>query len=56
MTDEEILESVCSSFEMEGLVATEEDRQRGRAILSGEKTIEQVIEELDQKWRELGVI
>ena len=50
MRDEEIIESVCSSFEMEGLIATEEDKERGRAILSGEKTIDQVIEELNQKW------
>lgn len=51
MTKEEIIKSVSASFEMEGLIVTEQDKERGKAILSGEKTIEQVIDELNQKWR-----
>ena len=46
---EEIIDSVSASFEMEGFVVTEEDRERGRAILSGEKDIEQVVKEINDK-------
>lgn len=50
MTEEEIIKSVSASFEMEGLIVTEQYKERGKTILSGEKTIEQVIDELNKKW------
>lgn len=53
MTIEETIESVKASFAMENFVMTEEDRERGVAILSGTKTIEEVIAELNKKYSHL---
>ena len=49
MTVQEIIESVRASFEMEGFLMTTDDRKRGESILSGRKSIEEVIRELKDK-------
>ena len=46
MTIQETIESVRSSFAMEDFIMTEEDRERGIAILSDEKSIEEVIQSI----------
>ncbi len=53
VTIEETIESVRASFAMENLIMTVEDCERGRSILTGEKTIEQVIGELNKKYSHL---
>lgn len=50
MTTTEIVENVRSSFEMEGMTMTGEDEKRGLAILQGKIDIEQVIEEIKNKY------
>ena len=55
MTMQETIDNVCASFEIEGLWMTPEDRKRGEAILSGKKTIDEVIRELkDELHGEIG--
>lgn len=46
MTMQETIENVRASFEIEGLLMTQDDRERGESILSGKKSIDDVIREL----------
>ncbi len=50
MTIQETINSVRASFAMEDQIMTREDEIRGRAILTGEKTIDEVITELSKKY------
>ena len=51
MTMQETIESVRASFEIEGLYMTQDDRKRGESILSGKKSIDDVIRELKDELR-----
>lgn len=44
------IESVRASFAMEGMRLTDEDIMRAKEILSGRKTIDEIIEELNSKY------
>lgn len=50
MTNKDIVENVTACFEMEGFVLTEEDKERGLAILKGEIDVEQVVEDIKNKY------
>lgn len=50
MTVAEIVENVRASFEMENMIMTSEDEQRGLEILSGNLSIDQAIEEIKKKY------
>ena len=50
MTIAEIVENVRASFEMENMIMTHEDEQRGLDILNGKSDIEQAVEEIKRKY------
>lgn len=50
MTVVEIVENVRASFEMENMIMTSEDEQRGLDILNGKLSIEQAVEEIKKKY------
>lgn len=50
MTDTQIMKNVQMSFLMEGLEATKEDNERGMKILRGEVKINDVIDEIKNKY------
>ena len=55
MTMQEIIDNVRASFEIEDLCMTVEDRNRGEAILSGKKSIEEIIKELKNDLAHEGI-
>ena len=52
---QEIIDNVRASFEIEDLCMTVEDRNRGEAILSGKKSIEEIIKELKNDLAHEGI-
>ena len=56
MTDTQIMKNVQASFMMEGLEATKEDNERGMKILRGEVKINDVIDEIKNKYLHLASI
>lgn len=50
MTIMETIENVKASFEMEDMQMSEEDKRRGISLLSGERTIDDIIAEIRQKY------
>lgn len=50
MTVINTIENVRATFAMENMVMSKEDEQRGRDILEGKKTIEQIISEIKEKY------
>lgn len=51
MTDEEILNEVRSSFRLEGIYITQEQEERAKRLLSGEATLDELIDEIKQKYK-----
>jgi hypothetical protein len=50
MTVQETIDSVRASFAMEGLEMTQEDERRGEEILTGERSVDDVIAEISLKY------
>ena len=51
-----IIEQVKHTMACEGMILTESDIQNGRDILTGQKTVEQVIAEETSKMKKEGLI
>ena len=54
VTNDQIVNNIRASFAMEGISITEEDEERGRHILAGTRSIEQIILEITEKYRILS--